>query len=253
MLLTDAQIDDSVDLGTWEIFGTIPAVAVVAAHYHRLVIDLNRSPDNWGDRGIVALSDYHGRRVYRPGSEPDTAKIERRISLYHRPFHARLERALGTAGVTGLIDCHSLNGVGPRQAPDNGVARKDIVLSNNGDITGGDSSQNDAATSDARTLQAGIAAFEAQGFSVSVNYPYRGGYIVTQYGHALRQRGGFAIQIEINQKLFIPSGEARCDKEMLRTATARITAALTSWACALKEGQYMVTCGCEHRTSLTRE
>ena len=234
MALTDAQLDESVDIGTGEIFGALPVSAVVAADYHRLVTDLNRAPGNRGDRGVVSRCDYHGRAVYREGSYPDATRIDNRIDLYHRPFHQRLARALDAPGVLGLLDCHSLNGVGPLQAPDNGRARRQVVLSNNGDADGNDLSPANRATSDALTLRYGVAAFEAQGFSVSVNDPYRGGYIVTEYGRKLRPRGRFAIQIEINQMLFLPPGGAVADPVRLRAVTTRVLAALTRWTQALR-------------------
>jgi N-formylglutamate amidohydrolase len=234
MALTDAQIDASVDIGTWEIFGTLPVLSVVASEHNRLVTDLNRAPDNRGDRGIVSHCDYHGRVVYREGFYPDAGQIDNRIDLYHRPFHARLTRALKAPGVFGLLDCHSLNGIAPLQAPDNGRLRRQVVLSNNGDADGNDLSPENRATSDTPTLLSGVAAFEAQGFSVSVNHPYRGGYIITEYGRMLRRRGRFAIQIEINQMLFIPPGGASPDPVRLRAVKTRVLAALTRWTQAIR-------------------
>lgn len=62
---------------------------LVASHYSRLLIDLNRAPD---ERSlIVERSD--GRRV--PGNEKiGAAERRRRIRLYHEPYHDRVDRAV---------------------------------------------------------------------------------------------------------------------------------------------------------------
>ena len=46
-------------------------------------------------------------------------------------------------------------------------------------------------------------AFEKQGFSVSINDPYAGGYIVNHYGQKYAHAGLMAVQIEINQNMFM--------------------------------------------------
>ena len=56
MALDDRQIIESVDFGTFEIFGRLPVAAVVHARWSRLVADLNRSADNRSDKGVIALN-----------------------------------------------------------------------------------------------------------------------------------------------------------------------------------------------------
>jgi N-formylglutamate deformylase len=51
------------------------------------------------------------------------------------------------------------------------------------------------------------SAFENQGFSVALNFPYQGGYIVRHYGDLLRSSSRFAIQIEMNQDLYMAPGD----------------------------------------------
>jgi N-formylglutamate amidohydrolase len=46
-------------------------------------------------------------------------------------------------------------------------------------------------------------AFEKQGFSVSLNSPYQGGYIVSHYGWQLAQQGRFAIQSDPEETLIL--------------------------------------------------
>ncbi|MCP4668646.1 MAG: N-formylglutamate amidohydrolase, partial [Deltaproteobacteria bacterium] len=69
--LSDEAMDDSIDIGTSEIFGSVPASAIVRASWSRLVTDLNRSSLDRGPKGVIAEVDYHGRTVYRKGLVPD--------------------------------------------------------------------------------------------------------------------------------------------------------------------------------------
>ncbi|MBW2615759.1 MAG: N-formylglutamate amidohydrolase, partial [Deltaproteobacteria bacterium] len=87
LALSDKQIEESTDMGTKEIFGSIPAKAVVSARWSRLLVDLNRGPDQRDAKGVIALKDYHGRVIYREGCIPDKQETERRIKEYYRPFH----------------------------------------------------------------------------------------------------------------------------------------------------------------------
>jgi N-formylglutamate amidohydrolase len=48
---------------------------------------------------------------------------------------------------------------------------------------------------------------------VAVNDPYQGGYITVHYGKQLMARGGFAVQIEMNQDLYMPPDAERPDRD----------------------------------------
>ena len=200
--LSDEEIRDSIDLGTREIFGCLPVMELLSASWSRLVVDLNRGPQDRGPKGIIAEVDYDGRLVYQPGCVPDDRERESRIRQYYMPYHKRLEAALDRPVAAMLFGCHSLTGVGPPEAPDPGVRRKDIVLGNNGNLQGTAHTSSDDTTCPAETLLQVKEAFERQGFSVSINDPYVGGYIVTHYGRKYARKGFAAIQIEINQALY---------------------------------------------------
>ncbi len=220
------EIRQSVDEGTEEIFGALPALGIVKARWSRLLVDLNRGPDQTGPMGVIPEKDYHGRRVYRPGQAPDQETTAERVRIYYRPFHERLKEALGRPGVKGLVDAHSLNGVGPAGAPDAGEKRKDIVLSNNGNTRGEINPARGPTTCAAETLGMMKGAFERQGFSVSVNHPYSGGFIITHYGKLLLTEGKVAVQIEINQDLFLKAGTGKISTEAVEEVKDRVARAL---------------------------
>ena len=205
MVLTRMELFDAVDLGTREVFGCMPAEQILCAEWSRLVVDLNRPPHQRGTKGPVALVDYHGRSVYRPDAIPDERTIAHRLSAYYTPYHRQLEKAIAKAHIKGLLDCHSLNGIGPSEAPDAGKQRKDIILGNNGGPDGECNPLRGEVTCAPALLKFMKRVFQRAGFSVSLNVPYAGGFIVSHYGPALWQSDKMAVQIEINQNLYMDS------------------------------------------------
>jgi len=209
MALSDEEIKDAEDFGTFEIFSAMPAKFIVQAEFSRLVADFNRAPDSCGVKGIIAETDYKGRRIYLPGQYPDRQTREKRIRNYYAPYHEKLSKAVSDPLVKMFFDCHSLNGTGPADAPDAGKKRKDIIISNNGDGRGKPRQGEGPVTCPPETMDFIKSCLENAGFSVAVNNPYFGGYITVYYGRQLIKRGGFAIQIEMNQDLYMEPGAAK--------------------------------------------
>lgn len=201
--LSSREIWESADVGTEEIFGSLPAFQTVRARWCRLVVDLNRGTHQRGRRGVVPRVDYRGRSVYRDGMAPGGAELDRRITRYYSPYHTTLQESLSEKGICGLFDCHSLFGTGPAEAPDPGRSRSDIILGNNGDGSGNPVPSLGTVTCPPKILRMMKEAFERNGFSVSLNYPYAGGFITTHYGKMLTAANCFTVQIEINQDLYV--------------------------------------------------
>lgn len=200
--LNDEEIDEATDIGTREIFGVLPGFNVFCASWSRLAVDLNRSPDQRDRKGVVPQIDYGGRNIYLKETLPDMMEMERRLRVYYQPYHQELRSAIEGSEVAGLFDCHSLNGIGPSEAPDPGEQRKDITLSNNGDHEGCTKPGLGKITCSPGFLRDVKRVFEDSGFSVSINRPYSGGYITTHYGRFLSDKGKMALQVEINQNLY---------------------------------------------------
>ena len=230
MALAGEEIRDSKDFGSAEIFRSLRAKKMLRAEYSRLVADLNRDSKNRGPKGVVAETDYRGRQIYLPGRYPDADAVEKRIRQYYDPYHQQLSRALADPEIRGLFDCHSLNGTGPVDAPDAGKKRKNIILSNNGAPDGGSDSRLGEPTCPAETVEIVKSALEAAGFSVAVNAPYQGGFITVHYGRQLAARGGFALQIEMNQDLYMPPEAAEPDPQQLQDVRKRIFSAFETIA-----------------------
>jgi N-formylglutamate deformylase len=233
MALDDDQILESTDFGTRELFGAVPALAVIQARWSRLVVDLNRDPRQRDAKGVVALTDYQGRSVFKSGCEPTPEQVEARVARYHQTYARQLQQALDRPDALLLIDCHSLNGVGPADAPDPGEKRKDIILSNNGDAQGRPRPGQGPVTCPPDLLQTIAQCMTRSGFSVSLNSPYTGGYIVKHYAPPLLETGRSAVQIEMNQDLYMAAGHHEPDARRIAAVRERILQALRAVAIGL--------------------
>ena len=224
--LSPLEVQESVDLGSVEVFGPLPARKVLPAAYTRLVADLNRSPEDLGPKGVVAATDYAGRAVFPPDQAPDQALKQQWVELFWKPWHQTLARFLEDPGVRALVDGHSLDGRGPAEAPDPGARRADVVLSNRGGAGGEPVAGRGEITCPPQALRQLGQALEAEGLSVSYNAPYFGGHIITRYGPLLRARGALAVQMELNKDLYADPHYSRVYPEKAAELSRRLHRAL---------------------------
>jgi N-formylglutamate amidohydrolase len=222
LAFTQRDIMQTTDLGAREVFTSLPVMVALWSRWSRLVVDLNRDSEERGPRGVVPLSDAHGRNVYNEGEFPEDMEIERRLKAYYWPYHFRLQEAIQNPEIKILFDCHSLAPMGPSGAPDPMKWRKDIVLANNGNPRGEKDPSLGEITCPSNTLHMMKEVLNDSGFSVSVNQPYSGGFITTHYGHELVEREKMAVQIEINQQLYVDEETRQVDRFRLGDAANRL-------------------------------
>ncbi|KRE87614.1 N-formylglutamate deformylase [Rhodanobacter sp. Soil772] len=160
----------------------------------RYVIDLNRPADGHAlypgqrETGLVPAIGFDGEPLYRSGSEPDAAEIQRRINDYWRPYHQaiaqELARLCAEHGRAVLWEGHSIRSRVPMlfegRLPDFNLGTA-------------------AGTSCDPALQARLqACLESQSrFSFAVNGRFKGGYITRHYGTPAT--GVQAVQLELAQ------------------------------------------------------
>ncbi|MFZ4607047.1 MAG: N-formylglutamate deformylase [Caulobacter sp.] len=162
----------------------------VTARWSRLVIDVNRPPDNrplypgqWG-AGLVPEETFLGEAIYRDAA-PDEAEIADRRERYWRPYHQALALAVASAldrhGHALLWDAHSISAVVPRlfdgTLPDLNMGTAD------GAACGG------------AVSAAAFAVCEASPWAAVLNGRFKGGYITRTYG--VPASGVHAIQMEL--------------------------------------------------------
>lgn len=161
-------------------------MTVLIQNISRYVIDPNRDIALTGHdvytHSLVYETTTYGRAMY-----PDplsTTEIETRIQRYYKPYHATLtrliEEKLQYFDHVYLIDLHSFGQT-------TGV---DVVLGNQHHLS-----------MDETTLLFIKQLFEKQGFTVSLNAPYKGGYITKHYGK--RGQACEALQIELAYHAYI--------------------------------------------------
>ncbi len=190
-------------------------VACMEAVFSRLVVDLNRAPD---DISPSVVPDHPAPRPRtQPGSPGSTsnapprpgrgvvwtraigdvpllraplphANFQRRIDAYHRPYHRALEvllqRRQKQFGHAILLDAHSMPG----------SVGADLVL---GTLDGGSC---DPRMADFAVRALGDQAGEPQ-LVVRRDRPYRGGEIVRRFGRPAE--GYYALQLEVRRSLYM--------------------------------------------------
>ena len=222
LALSNDEIADSIDVGTREIFGTLDAGDILCSEWSRLVVDLNRDPERRDHKGVIARVDYFGRSIYHANAGPDEKEISGRLREYYWPYHKRLREVLARSHIKGVIDCHSVSGIGPSEAPDAGEKRKDIILSNNGDHMGKMTPALGKTTCPSEMLNLMKQVFLRAGFSVAINDPYTAGFISTHYGHVFADREKFTVQIEINQDLYAGPGPGKVSRGRLADVRSKV-------------------------------
>jgi N-formylglutamate amidohydrolase len=182
---------------------TATGIPTIIARAPRVMLDLNRAPDDLdpdmirGGYGRLASAKARAGLGLIPtrlwGVGPlwrapfDPADIATRLRDIHTPYHDAINRALEVVhvrwGAALLIDLHSM-------PPIKGDDGPDIVI---GDRFGASASSELTATAE--------ALLNGMGFSVAINAPYAGGYIVSR--HAKPHQNIHALQIEVDRRLYL--------------------------------------------------
>jgi len=210
-LLTSHEIASYSDLYTDEIFN-IPNVYKVKCDVSRLVCDPNRAPDDiiseahLSTDGVVIQIAEDLKQIYKIGRNPTIESVEKRLKKYHDTFHEKIDKMLPK--IKFLIDGHSLKSIGPPTKPDAGKKRADIVLGNRSYTT----------CSREHTFFF-KRFFEKHGFSVAINDPYSGKYIL---GYHCSRKHLPGIQIEINRKRYMDEKSLRKNPKKIRELNALV-------------------------------
>jgi formiminoglutamase len=190
---TDWHIDRLYD-------GLLPGATVVAATFHRYVIDANRPPDGeslypgQNTTGLVPLTDFDGAAIWDVA--PSVDEVRQRCVEYHAPYHAALARELDRVraahGVALLWDCHSIRSVIPflfdGRLPDFNIGTADGAS---------------CAPELAQITLEGCQS--ASSYTSVLNGRFKGGWTTRHYGGP--QDGIHAIQMELAQVTHLATEE----------------------------------------------
>jgi len=193
--LTDKQLLEYVDLHTDKIYD-IRGYHTILGSVCRVFVDTNRAPDDIakeyekGEEGVVVHTTQDGIPVYT--TLPSEKLIEQLISKYHAPYHEHIDNLMSK--IRFLFDCHSYLPIGPRMKKDAGQPRPDFNIGNR---------MYSACTREHTVF---IRDFlEKRHYSVGINIPYMGGYILAHHCHRFRIPTFLVpgMQIEISQGLYV--------------------------------------------------
>lgn len=232
-----------------ELVADAPAHGVTLLHatFPRAYIDPNRAIDDLGEDlveagwpemrnptvysergiGLVFRRLGDGTAIYDRRLSRD--EVADRIATCWRPYHAALDQLLETAverwGSVWHANWHSMRPVGDAHAPDPGGIRPDFVVSDS-----------DGRSAAADFTAAARAAIEHCGYSVAVNVPFKGGYIVRRHGRP--DAGRHSIQVEINRGLYMDHATFERTEKLtaLRQDIAAMTRALAGFVRAQISG-----------------
>lgn len=196
-------------------------ITIISAHYSRWVIDLNRDPQRkplyTDGRIITALcptTTFRGEPLYQDErKEVGADEIQRRVRLYYHPYHQKIQELLSDLrtrfGRVLLWDCHSI-----RQSVATIQKEKfpDLIL---GDAEGTSASPG--------LIEAALGVLDHSHYSVSHNFPFKGGYITRHFGKPVENQ--HALQLEMTKVNYMDDGEEKYDetratamKELLKKA-----------------------------------
>jgi N-formylglutamate amidohydrolase len=188
--------------------GCEAGAVLVAARYPRVVVDLNREPDEL-DPDVVqnpdALSELRVTARARAGlgvvpsrvagqalwrGRLSAAELRQRLDDVFHPYHAQLEGLMRERrermGAAILLDCHSMPSLVAAGEP----AAVDAAL--------GDRFGRSCAS---EVVAAAESVLRGAGLRVARNRPYAGGYITGRHGRP--EAGRHALQLELRRGLFM--------------------------------------------------
>ncbi len=210
-------------------FAPALGIGFLKATCSRYVVDLNRDPAGGvlypgaSNTEICPLTTFDERPVYKPGSEPDAAEVERRIGAFWRPYHEQLRGELLALkerfGIAVLFEAHSIRSRVPRffegRLPDFNLGTADGASA--------------AAPLVGRAMNV-LTATER--FSSVLNGRFKGGFITRRYGRP--EDNIHAIQLEMTQATYMDEAPPYRYREDLavqvRPSLERLMGTLVEWA-----------------------
>jgi N-formylglutamate amidohydrolase len=189
-ILTPDQIRTDGDEGAAEIYHLQKEVAeFITTDIARAVVDLNRTAEDRRPDGVVKTHTCWNEPVYHKPLPEEL--IPMLLDNYYYPYHRQLTQVTKQGHVPLGLDCHTMAAIGPPIGPDPGVERPWVCLSH-ADGTCPEDWLNTMADCFRETV----------GDHVSVNKPFRGGYIIRSHAKELPW-----MQVELSRDDFLTNRE----------------------------------------------
>lgn len=180
-ILTYDQIIADGDKGAREIYAFEKLVKkFVTTDIARAFVDMNRKESDFSRDGFVKTHTCWDVPVYKCPLSPEL--IKRLLDSYYFPYHRQLTDAAGKEIILA-IDCHTMSSSGPPVGPDPGSVRPMVCLSNA-----------DGTCPEEWFLLLSDCLSKSFGCEVSLNNPFRGGYIIRHHSKEMPW-----IQLELSR------------------------------------------------------
>ena len=187
--LTKEEIIEDGDKGAADIYYPLKnkVKGFVTTDVARAIVDMNRAEEDIIKDGVIKTHTCWDVQVYR--TFPSAEIIEILFEKYYRPYHAKL-RKISQKVILG-IDCHTMAAVCPPVGPDSDMRRPPICISN-------------AAGTCSQELMRSLISCLEEFFKVkvSVNVPFKGGYIIKSHSHEIPW-----VQLEFSRADFMSNKE----------------------------------------------
>jgi N-formylglutamate deformylase len=227
-----ALASEDTDWHLEQLYGDIAAelgAGLIAPHYSRFLIDLNRPPEDTpmypgaANTELCPTRFFSGEPLYLPDQEPNRAEQLRRRELYWLPYHralnAELQRLKGLFGYVLLFDAHSICSELPwlfeGRLPD----------LNLGTVEGR------SCAASLRSKLSGVLA-QQSAFSQVVDGRFKGGFITRHYGQPEQHQ--HAVQLEMCWRCYMEEEAAPFAFDGARAAAVQpllkaLLSEMTSW------------------------
>jgi N-formylglutamate amidohydrolase len=188
-LLTKQDILADGDTGAAEIYNPLKKAvnAYVTSDIARAIVDLNRAENDFWKDGVIKTHTCWDVPIYKTYPSQDT--IAKLIAKYHRPYRAMLSDVAKNVKIG--IDCHTMAAIAPPVALDRGRERPPFCLSN---------ADSACPREWIETLAQHLT--QALGFRVSINQPFKGGYIIRSHANEIPW-----IQIKFSRAPFLSNSQ----------------------------------------------
>lgn len=139
-------------------------------------------------KGLVWRCTDDGVDLYARKLSP--AEVQRRIDRCWRPYHEAVAQAIDEAharhGYSLHVNCHSMPSIAASHATEHpGIEHADFVVGDR-----------DGTTASPALTQAVAQFLRGRGYSVDINFPYKGVELVRRYGDPQRHRHSLQLEIK---------------------------------------------------------
>ena len=221
------QFPDDTDWFVDQLYDFAPAMGItmITATHSRWVIDLNRDPENkplYSDgriiTGLCPTTNFLGESLYKDNRiEVIASEVERRKKKYYEPYHQQIGELLkdikAEFGKVLLWDCHSI-----RQYVGT------IYKENFPDLILGDA---DGVSASPQIIELAFNGLKSSDFSISHNFPFKGGFITRHYGKPLENQQ--ALQLEMTKINYMDDTETKYQEgraEKMRSLLKKVLSSL---------------------------